>query len=219
MRITNEPIAKAVFGSGVKRKILNFLFSNQERVSERELSRVLGVSHTAVNKAMKELLDLNIVKGQTIGAAMTWELNLKSLVYPHVKACLEASGINILERIMKRLEHDFEIINETMGLRQVFKTDEAIRSSIIRSAYIFGSAAEGTMTPESDIDLLVIIEPQPDKRLNGIMERTLQQILGLKILEETGNKVSFHVYSVKEAEENKPSWLREAISKGKKVFG
>ena len=93
MRISDEPIAKQVFGSTLKRKILRFLFQDQEPISERELSRVLGVSHTAVNKAMKQLLDLNIVKGKTVGTAMVWELNKKSFAYPHVKAFLTASEI------------------------------------------------------------------------------------------------------------------------------
>ena len=103
MRITDESIAKTVFSSALKRKILRFLFKDQEPVSERELSRIFGVSHTAVNKAMKQLLDLNIVKGKTIGTALVWELNKDSFAYSHVKAFLTASEINPLDSLKKMI--------------------------------------------------------------------------------------------------------------------
>ncbi|MBN1170371.1 nucleotidyltransferase domain-containing protein [Candidatus Micrarchaeota archaeon] len=214
MRISNEPIAKQVFGSVLKRRILHFLFQDQEPISERELSRVLGVSHTAVNKAMKQLLDLNIVKGKTVGTAMVWELNKKSFAYPHVKAFLTASEISPLDWLKEMIKSNISFYNILTKLArekgQITKEDPAI----IVDAYLIGSVAEGTARPDSDVDVLLIVEEGQNKDI----VRNLARSQGLKLLESCGNELSVHVYTQNDVDKNKPSWLRESIKKGIRCY-
>lgn len=215
MRISKEPIAKAVFGSALKRKILRFLFKDQEPISERELSRIFGVSHTAVNKAMKQLLDLNIIKGKTVGTALIWELNKNSFSYPHVKAFITASEINPLESLKKMIEMEVSFYNLLISSSR--KTKQRLGKNdppLILDAYIIGSVAEGTSRPDSDIDLLFIIE---DNHSMKYIRELLQQ-RGLAILEKYGNQLSAHLYCQKDVKRNRPSWLRDAIGKGIKVY-
>ncbi|MBU0532835.1 nucleotidyltransferase domain-containing protein [Candidatus Micrarchaeota archaeon] len=210
MRINDESIAKQVFGSKLKRKILHFLLQEQESLSERELARVLGVSHTAVNKAMRQLLDLNVIKGKTVGNALVWKLNTDSFAYPYVKAFLEASEItplNSIKRITKETIEFLNIMIEIYGKNKI---------PPIKAAYIFGSVAEGTARPESDIDILVIVEREGE---NKMLKLFIESILGMAIQEKMGNRASIHIYDEKAVEKNKPDWLSEATNKGIKVYG
>ena len=214
MRISDEPIAKAVFGSTLKRKILRFLFKDQEPVSERELSRMFGVSHTAVNKAMKQLLDLNIIKGKTIGTALVWGLNKDSFAYPHVKAFLTASEASPLESLKETIEYEVSFYNLMVSLgRGENKKSREAESPLILKVYIIGSVAEGTSKPDSDIDVLFVIENDHDTEY----VRELIYARGVTIIEKYGNVLSPHLYCEKNVEKNNPKWLRQAIANGIKV--
>ncbi len=214
MRISDEPIAKAVFGSTLKRKILRFLFKDQEPVSERELSRIFGVSHTAVNKAMKQLLDLNIIKGKTVGTALVWELNKDSFAYSHVKAFLTASEATPLESLKEIIEHEVSFYNAMVYLgREKNKKNTKNDYPLIVRVYIIGSVAEGTSKPDSDIDVLFVIENDYDTEY----VRELIHARGVTILEKYGNVLSPHLYCEKDVERNTPKWLRQAIANGIKV--
>ncbi len=215
MRISSEPIAKQVFGSVLKRKILRFLFQDQEPISERELSRVLGVSHTAVNKAMKQLLELNIVKGKTVGTALVWELNKDSFAYSHVKAFLTASEISPLNSLKEMIETEVALYNTLINAQRQTRKKPLTKKDapLILGAYIIGSVAEGTAKPESDLDLLIIIEDGHDTEFI----RGLAQERGLEIVKKYGNQPSIHLYTKRDIEKNKPGWLDQAIRKGIKV--
>ncbi|MBU0527131.1 nucleotidyltransferase domain-containing protein [Candidatus Micrarchaeota archaeon] len=214
MRISDEPIAKAVFGSTLKRKILRFLFKDQEPVSERELSRIFGVSHTAVNKAMKQLLDLNIIKGKTIGTALVWEINKDSFAYPHVKAFLTASETSPLESLKETIEYEVSLYNLMTSLgRDKNKKTEKVWYPFILRVYIIGSVAEGTSKPDSDIDVLFVIENDYDTEY----VKELIHERGVTILEKYGNILSAHLYYEKDVERNNPKWLGQAIANGIKV--
>jgi predicted nucleotidyltransferase len=217
MRITKEPIVKQLLSSDLKQKILVFLASNQAPVTERELSRILGVSHTAVNKAMKQLLDINVIEGRQIGKSLIWKLNEKSFTYPIVKelvALLSQTALGFVKNeLLEAIRSEIPTLNKKLEKIKIDE-DTEIDESIL-DVYLIGSVAEGTAGPESDIDVLIISEfgITPEKFV-----KYLEGILGLKILEKTGNKVSFHVYTRDSVEKNKPHWLKGAIERGIKVY-
>ncbi len=210
MRISKESIVEQ-FSSKLKRKILGFLFSNQNPVSERELARILGVSNVAVNKAMKQLLEFNIVKANTGGTAFVWQVNEKSFTYPYVKAFVEAERMNPLEYVKKTIKEELENKNKGSATEN---WENNRGKPMITGAYIFGSVVDKTATPESDIDVLILLEFD---HKNEILKKELSNRVGIKILEETGNKISFHVYSIKSLQKNEPQWLQHAINNGIRV--
>ncbi|MBI5227998.1 nucleotidyltransferase domain-containing protein [Candidatus Micrarchaeota archaeon] len=208
MIIPRGSIAKEVFGSPLKMKILEFLSSNQIPVSERELARMLKVSHVAVNKTMKQLLEFNIVKANSIGTAMVWEINEKSFAYPYVKSFVEAIKISPLEYVKKIIREKIESKNA-----EYVKTRG---TTMVQGVYIFGSIPEQTARTDSDIDILVVLAPGAEKNEDRL-KNELNSEIGFTILQETGNRVSFHVYSVKSVQRNRPSWLLHAINNGIRV--
>ncbi len=210
MEFSKESLAEQFFGSKLKRKLLEFLLSNQEPVSERELSRMMGVSHVAVNKAMKQLLKFNVVEAKTIGASLVWKINDKSFAYPYVKMFVEASNLTPLEYVKKELKG--QLISTTKYINYI---DRTTTTYSVKEAYIFGSFADETDSPESDIDVLIILDT---KQHIDFWKEMLTKLLGMEILDKLGRKLSFHIYDVKAVEKNEPHWLKDAISKGVRVL-
>ena len=82
----------------------------------------------------------------------------------------------------------------------------------IRSITLFGSVARGTDRPDSDIDLLVVVERE-DSRLR-------RELIGLTfdILLETGEDISVRVLSQNDFEAKKSfSFLSNVLSEGIKI--
>jgi predicted nucleotidyltransferase/predicted transcriptional regulator with HTH domain len=207
MRISNESLFQKLFGSKVKRKVLQFLYNSSSPSSEREISRVIHVSHTAVNKVMKELLDINAVECFSVGKALVWGINKESFTYPHIEYLLKVLNITPL---------DFIRVEIAMALgKGIGRIGQGMPSRII-AAYIFGSVAKGTSRADSDIDVLIIVESGHHK---DELAHELQESVGNDISVKVGNFVSFNIYSKKEVESNSPSWLKKATESGIKVYG
>lgn len=207
MRINKTSISSQLFGSKLKRRILQFLLSDQIAVSERELARIIGVSHTAVNKVMQQLVELNAINGMSIGKALVWSLNKKSFTYPLIQMWfekLDRSPLEIIkDEISKAIEKKIVEINK--------KSQEGVARPTIIGAYIFGSVVDGTASPDSDIDVLVILERNWH---NEELRKRLGEDIGMNILEKTGNIVSFHIYSKHNVDKNAPPWLEKAVREG-----
>lgn len=203
MLINNISISRQLFGSELKTRILWYLYS-QVQVTERELARILGVSHTAVNKAMKQLETSNAVKGVSIGSSTIWGLNKSSFTHRIITIFFEELFISPLEFVGKEIG---EGIRKMRG-----KKDGRLR---IIEAYLFGSIAEGHPKPNSDIDVLVITGGGKGRESLRV---ELGEKIGLPLLEKTGNMASFHVYCQRNVKGGKPEWAREAIERGIKVI-
>jgi len=216
MRINNEPVFEHLFGSELKRKILRFLSFNQAPVSERVMAELLNVSHTAVNKAAKQLLEMNAIRCISIGKALAWELNKKSFTYPLIQNFLEISvtPLDFVKKEITQAVHDeLERINKAKQAENLKRGKQIFPK--LEAAYIFGSVAEGTARPDSDIDVLVILEADYE---NQSLAARLQSGVGMEILDKTGNCVSFHIYDARALERNSPPWLKDAVDKGIKVY-
>ena len=200
MRITDELIFQTIFGSKLKRRIWRFLAFEPESISERELSRILGVSHTAVNKAMKDFKDLNLVSSLSIGGAHVWKPNKDTLLYDLVDTVLPLLTVTTREMLITRT-HSLFSKNKLPGVME---------------AFIIGSVARRTAKLTSDIDILVLTNSETD---SIALEPELHKKIGVPLSAMLGNGVSFHLYAKKAVDKNKPSWLKDAISTGIKVCG
>jgi predicted nucleotidyltransferase len=205
------PIASQLFGSELKMRILTYLYS-QVPVSERELARVLGVSNTAVNKAMKQLAGTNAVKGTVLGGSTVWELNKRSFTFPIIKTFFEEMWFTPLRYIKKEISEGIHAELEKIN-RETHKGGMT-RPRII-SAHLFGSAIDGTAKPGSDIDVLIILEKNWK---NENLRDALREQVGMPLLEKTGRIISFHVYCRRDVENKSPIWLKRAVDSGERVF-
>ena len=139
--------AKNMLGSKVKIKIIMYMLSENAQTSERELARILDVSHMAVNKSMKQLYDLNLVSPMKIGNVLSWKFNKNSYAYEH-----------IAQNPLKGIADNPPLSDlKTIFSKKLTKKD-------LKEAIIFGSIAERKEEPDSDIDLLIITKNEKHKK-------------------------------------------------------
>lgn len=175
---------ESALGSGHKVRILKYLLSEGMLASEREIGRLLGISHMSVNRIMKEFQELNLVSQARIGGVNVWKLNKDSWGYSALSA-LKDIQIDPLQHLKTELSFGaFESVVE---------------------AYIFGSVAEGRELPESDIDLLLIVRDEKAKK-------ELKSYLAEKqenCIKKFGNKLSPYLLTLSEAKKEKNKKLIE----------
>ncbi|MDI6721226.1 MAG: nucleotidyltransferase domain-containing protein [Candidatus Aenigmarchaeota archaeon] len=171
-------------------KILRILLSEETVTSERELAKMLDVSHGSVNKAMKDFYELNLVSPLRIGNVNAWQINKDSLAY----SSLDKKTFSPLEELKDLIK------NYLVHLRAVKKVA------------VYGSITDGKELPNSDIDIFILVRKEEDKKiiLPGISDLTNICI------KKFGNKISPSIFTEKDTKKNRR--LMESISKGIVVF-
>jgi predicted nucleotidyltransferase len=217
MHITEEPISNAIFGSKVKRKVLQFLFSNQSPLSERDLAKVIGASHVSVNKVMKQLESINVVRSTKIGNSITWRLDEKSFAHRYIGLVIGGIDKTPLDYIKRKVRDTVNVVNATLEFSDAHRLSKKIAVGLprIKEAYIFGSVADRTSSPKSDIDILLVVDPKVDRNeFSGMLASTV----GMEVYEKIGSMMSFHIYDKNAVIKNNPPWLRRTVREGIKVF-
>lgn len=115
--------------------VLAVLAQNEVTFTTGQLHRTLGrYSEEGIRKVLQRLARQGIVQSTRIGSAYAYQLN---------RAHLAAGPIIQLARLAQRLLEQIETHLENWDVRPQY-------------AAIFGSAARGAMTEDSDIDILLV---------------------------------------------------------------
>lgn len=155
--------------SPVRLKIINFVLKNEFLMSEREMSRILSVSHMSVNRTMRELAAMNLVNATRAGTAFLWKTNRQSYAFAVFSKALESiSGVPT----------PFEELKTAIL--------KILPLSHIEKIILFGSIAKRKERPGSDIDLFVLVNGKAEKAL---VEQALER-LGILCLEKFGHPLS-----------------------------
>lgn len=126
-----------VLGSPIKIRLLRFLFKFPQRgFGIRELARFLKVNHRPIAEAVQGFRDNNLVTLRFAGRTKLVYLNQESFLSQHLKPIFS------------------EEINSPDFLVQFIRQNLPLRK--IELCALFGSIAQGTEKPSSDIDLLII---------------------------------------------------------------
>lgn len=184
--------AEKLLGSRVKIKIIRQLLMEESMPGEREAAKRMGVSHVAVNKALAELHGLNLVKPMRAGNVKIWYLNKDSYAYALLHGFAQKIGEEPLVHLRKTILDAFS------------NSPEAIKITL------FGSVAEGRETPESDIDLLIVVKSEKGKR--EIQNKI--SALSETCLKLYGNSLSAVVFTLGELKKSRHQKLLEAVSRG-----
>lgn len=120
--------------SGIKKKILNYLFLNEERrVYINEFARILESDPKNVYRSLVALEKEGILSSEFMGKQRYFYLNKKNKLFKEHK----------------------NIFLKTVGIESVLK-EELKKVAGLKNAYIFGSYANKNYGPDSDIDILLI---------------------------------------------------------------
>ncbi len=186
--------AESLLGSKVKIKLIRHLLSEEAITSEREIASLIGVSHNAVNKALKELSELNFISPMRVGGATVWQLNKNSYAYMLLKDFTTFIRISPIESL------------KSMIKEQLSKSNISIKKAII-----FGSIAEGKEIYGSDIDLFILVENKNDREKVSDFFKFIFETLSIQIF---GNKISLNVMTPREYSNPKNKKFIENVNKG-----
>jgi predicted nucleotidyltransferase/predicted transcriptional regulator with HTH domain len=172
--------------SSLRAKVLVYFFTNPSaRLYVREMAKILGVDATNLSKELSRLEKAGVFIAQTKGNQKYFSINEKCPFYSELVSIV------------------LKTIGAEGGLRSLLAEVENIDCS-----FIYGSFADGTEHAESDIDLLIIGNPDEDKLLEKI-----------ELFEkELGREINYNVYSPVEFKKRlaaKDSFIVNVVSRKK----
>lgn len=131
-----DPSAELLFGRG-RRELLALLFTREDQSFYlRELARLTGSSAGTAQRELRAMEGVGLVRSQRRGRQVFYQANRLSPVFGALRALLE----------------------QTMGAPDIVRAALAVLADRVSYAGVYGSLAEGTLKPSSDIDVLVIGE-------------------------------------------------------------
>ncbi len=129
-------LARLLFGS-TRREVLALLLGRpDERFYLREIARAVGGGLGAVQRELKQLVEVGLVEREARGHQVYFSANREAAIFSELQA----------------------IIEKTAGAVDILRTSLAtlISQGRVELAFVFGSVASGKKTARSDVDLLVI---------------------------------------------------------------
>jgi predicted nucleotidyltransferase len=125
-----ETMTNEIFISTTTQRILAFLaIHSDEEFTEKEISRRTGVKKSATNLALRNLVRADLISRRKIGRSSLFKADISENLIREIKVLITTEKLSPLVKKLK-------------------KTSEKIA--------LFGSAAAGTNTKDSDIDLFVL---------------------------------------------------------------
>ncbi|MGC7098676.1 nucleotidyltransferase domain-containing protein [Amycolatopsis lurida] len=176
--------------------ILAVLANHDGVFTTGQLHRVLARhSEEGIRKVLRRLTKQGIVLSERVGPAFTYRLNRDHLAAEHIIGLAR-----LRETLLRRLE-------------------ERLASWAVPPVYaaVFGSAARGSMTVDSDVDLLLI---RPDEADGELWERQVHD-LAAEVTRWVGNDtrpLEFTATELAERAEDEPV-LRDVSREGLTVAG
>jgi DNA-binding transcriptional ArsR family regulator len=160
--IENDQISSALFGK-VRRAILALFFSRvEESFYLRQVIRLTGKGQGAVQRELKSLTDAGIITKSKQGRQVYYQVNKDCPVFKELRS----------------------LITKTAGLADVLRKTLSKMSNNIEIAFVYGSQANATAKPSSDVDLLVVgdIEELVLHRAVAAAERLLDRQVNYTLL-------------------------------------
>jgi len=160
--------------SELRRKLLTYFYTNRSaRVYVRQLASALGVDSTNLSRELARLEREGLLQSETEGRQRYYSINPQ---YPYLKAV-------------------FSLLQGTVGIVPT------LRSTLhhvpgIDKAYLYGSFAKNEEDASSDIDLLIIGQPDINNLVKEIsrLEKNLHREVSYTVLkpQELKRKLASH---------------------------
>lgn len=133
---TSDAVANLLFGRA-RRELLALLFTrDHQSFYLRELARLTGISAGTTQRELRDLERVGLVQSERRGRQIFYQANRRSPVFAALRTLLE----------------------QTMGAPDLLRAALAGLADRISYAGVYGSLAEGTLNPSSDLDVLVVGE-------------------------------------------------------------
>lgn len=164
-----------------------FLNHPDERFYYTDLYKRLNIVHSALQKELKKLVDVGLLETEKEANVRYYWVNKKFPIYEELKS----------------------IILKTVGLADVLH-EKLAEIGYVDFAFIYGSVAKNLETARSDIDLMIIGDPDLDT-LNDVVSAAE------KVLRRDVNYTVFGPEEWKERVQKKDSFVMDVI-RNNKIF-
>ena len=187
---TTKNISNALF-TNTQQQILRLLFGQSDKSFYlKELVDKAGIGTGTVHRELAKLSGAGLLTVKHIGNQKHYQANPDSPIYEELKG----------------------IVRKTFGISDLFKGVLAPHQHIIRLAFIYGSAAKGSDSATSDIDLMLI---------SDVINYPDLLVSFADLENELGKKISPTIYSVEEfrnKRDSKNSFITRIINSPKIVL-
>lgn len=115
--------------------LLSLLYGhNDESFYLRQLARMLGTGHGALQRELKSLTEMGLVSRATQGNQVLYRANLRSPIFSEVKS----------------------LIAKTVGVHDTIRSALSILAEKVEVAFVYGSVARQQERIDSDVDVMVL---------------------------------------------------------------
>ena len=191
-------ILDELFGQKTKLKILRYLVNKPIEQSGRQIAKNIKIAHRNCHKVLQELHSLGILDMRRIGNADIY--NLRKDHY-------------LVKKVVKPL---FNL--ESKMLEELILEIKKIKLKDIVSIVLFGSISKGKEKPHSDIDILLIISKEENKK--DVEERIREK--NAYFISRFGNSLSPYLITGQEFIERYKKGdklLKNIVKDGQIIFG
>jgi len=186
-----------LLSSKTKVKIVKFLLTHEASMSEREIASILKVSHMSVNRAMRELANVNFVDFITVGKAHLWRVNRKSYAFKMLSILIDG---------VSDIKDPIEDLKNMLGNK--------IPKTIAKKVVLYGSIAKANEDTDSDIDIFILVKNEQDKKK---IEVVVEKISSL-CFEVYGNRLAPYILTEQELNQKKGLKIISEINKGIQIL-
>jgi predicted nucleotidyltransferase len=162
-------IIEEIFGQESKIKILRSLVLTAAPLTGRQIASLSGIHLNSCQRALQQLVDAGFVSLQKVGRSNLYTLKDKNtFTLSYIIPLFRSEKDFLAKKVLSPLQNKIKQI------------------PIVLSMSLFGSVASGSETPDSDIDICVVLRDQT--RLSNIKKSFLK--IAAEIMAQTGNKLS-----------------------------
>jgi predicted nucleotidyltransferase len=191
-----------ILGTTAKVRLLRALLPLETPASGREAERLGNVSHRSASRALDDLVALGILRRTTTPGTHLYQANRENDLVPFLEALFRGEATRLAS-----LREEIEAALVATDLE-----------GTVTSVVLFGSAARGDARPESDLDLLVLVED----RLQSEAASDFLAAISNRLRSRYGARASVLVLSVAEARrrlEAGDALMQNVVHDGRNLFG
>ncbi|MBL4712841.1 MAG: ArsR family transcriptional regulator [Gammaproteobacteria bacterium] len=151
-------IGDALF-TKTQQKVLGLLFGQFDRsFYTNEIMRLASIGRGTISRELDRLVAASLLTVSRKGNQNHYQANPCSPIYEELKSIVDKS----------LSANDEVVVGNTLNISRT-ALNELIKSYHIRRLVLFGSAARGELTADSDIDLLIEFEDKKAPSLGGMV--------------------------------------------------
>jgi uncharacterized protein len=127
---------RGLFGRTRSTLLATLYGHTEESFYLRQLARAIGSGHGALQRELKQLVEMGLIVRTTQGNQVRYRANAKSPVFAELRS----------------------LIAKTVGVSEILRSALASLGSRVHVAFVYGSVARHEEQPNSDVDVMVLGE-------------------------------------------------------------